>query len=105
MHAPAPLFAGFGEALVGEPGLADPPRAPHPQPEVVKVEIDDGCRVEGQQLADEQPADDRNPERAAQFRTLAEPDRQRTVRSAAPIRKASLASDCRNALAVPLRLP
>jgi hypothetical protein len=44
---------------------------------VVEVEIDDGCRVEGQQLADEQPADDRNPERAAQFGTLSEADRER----------------------------
>jgi hypothetical protein len=32
LHAPARSFAGFGEALVNEPGLADPPRASHPQP-------------------------------------------------------------------------
>ena len=43
---PANSFAGFGEGLVAELGLADPPRASHPQPEVVEVEIDDGCRVE-----------------------------------------------------------
>src|SRR6267378_909183 len=60
-------FAGFGEALVSEPGLADPPWASHPQPKVIEVEIDDGCCVEGQQLAHDQPADDRNPERVAQF--------------------------------------
>src|SRR6266849_9144174 len=77
LHAPAPSFAGFGEALVGEPGLADPPRVSHPQPKVVEVEIDDGCCVQGQQLADEQPADYRNSERAAQFGTLAESDRER----------------------------
>ena len=50
LHA-RPSFAGFGEALVSEPGLADPPWAPHPQPKVIEVEIDDGCCVEGQQLA------------------------------------------------------
>jgi hypothetical protein len=45
LHAPAPSFAGFAEALVGEPGLADPPRASHPQADAVEVEIDDGRRV------------------------------------------------------------
>ena len=43
--APAPLFAGFGQALVSEPGFADPPRASRPLPEAVEVEIDDGRRV------------------------------------------------------------
>ena len=43
---PANSFAGFREGLVAELGLADPPRASHPQTEVVEVEIDDGCRVE-----------------------------------------------------------
>src|ERR1700730_9788525 len=76
-HARAVSFAGFGEALISGPGLADPPRASRPKAEAVEVEIDDGCRVEGQKLADEQPADDRNPERAAQFGTLAEADRKR----------------------------
>ena len=51
-------FAGFGNTLVSEPGLADR-RAPHPQSKVVEVEIDHGGRVEGQQLADQQSADDR----------------------------------------------
>ena len=77
MPARALSFAGFGEALVSEPGLADPPWASHPQPKVIEVEIDDGCCVEGQQLAHDQPADDRNPERAAQFGTFAKADRER----------------------------
>src|ERR1700724_2563673 len=45
LYAPAPSFAGFGEALVSEPRFADPPRASRPQPEAVEVEIDDGRRV------------------------------------------------------------
>ena len=36
MYAPAPSFAGFGEALVNEPRFADPPRASRPQPEAVE---------------------------------------------------------------------
>ena len=40
---------------------------------------------EGQHLADEQPADDRNPERAAQFGALAEADRERHCPSIAAI--------------------
>jgi hypothetical protein len=35
---------------------------------VLKVEIDDGGRLEGLQLAEEQPADDRKLERAVQCR-------------------------------------
>src|SRR5215831_1807320 len=54
-------LAGFGEALVSERWLADPPRTVHPKPEVFEVEIDDRGRVEGQQLADKQSADDRDP--------------------------------------------
>ena len=50
-----PSFAGFGEALVSEPGLADPPWASHPQPKVIEVEIDDGCCVEGQLLMTSPP--------------------------------------------------
>ncbi len=49
----------------------------HRQPEAVEIEVDDGCGVEGQYLADEQSADDRDAERLAQFGTLAKADRQR----------------------------
>jgi hypothetical protein len=45
LYAPAPSFAGFGEALVSEARFADPPRESRPQPEAVEVEIDDGRRV------------------------------------------------------------
>ena len=38
-----------------------------PETQAVEIEVDDRCGVEGRQLADDQPADDRNPEWAAQF--------------------------------------
>src|SRR5215469_12029823 len=76
MGSQAHSLTGFGEAFVSESGLADPPRAARPQPEPVEVEIDDGGCVEGQELAHQQPADDRKPERAAQFGTLAKADCQ-----------------------------
>src|SRR5215813_13061414 len=66
-------------AQMGNPSsrLAGPPRASRPQPELVEIEIGGGGRVVGEQLADEQPADDRDPEPAAEFSTLAKPDRER----------------------------
>src|SRR3954471_16144226 len=57
--------------------MGDPPTAPAPQPQAVEIEVDDRRRVKGEQLADDQPANDRNTERAAQFGAFAEPDRQR----------------------------
>src|SRR5690349_4448164 len=45
--------------------------------ELVKVEIHHRRRVQRQHLADDQPTDDRNAERAAQFRSGPRPERQR----------------------------
>src|SRR5258708_35145889 len=48
-----------------------------PEAEAIEVEVDDRRRVEGEELAHEQAADDRNAERAAQLRAVAEADRER----------------------------
>jgi len=48
-----------------------------PEPEPVKVEIEHGRRVKGQELADDQPADDRDPKRAPDLTSIAEAERQR----------------------------
>src|SRR4051794_25164400 len=69
------LFARLGDVARGKPGMADAPAALAPKAQAVEVEIDHRGRVEGQELADDQPANDRDAERPAQFRTLAEPDR------------------------------
>src|SRR6202011_947767 len=70
-------LARFEKALGSKPRVANSPAALRRQPEAVEIEVNDGRRVEGQQLADEQPADDRDPERLAQFGTLAKAERQR----------------------------
>ena len=45
--------------------------------EAVEIEVDHRRRIERQDLADEQAADDRDAERLAQLRAVAEADRQR----------------------------
>ena len=61
------LFAGRGDMSPMQARMAHPPVLLRPQPEAVEVEIDDRRRIEGQQLADDQPADDGNTKRAAQL--------------------------------------
>ena len=46
---------------------APSPDAFGPKPEAVQVEVHDRCRVEGKHLADNEPADDGDAERAAKF--------------------------------------
>ena len=57
--------------------MADSPEPLRPQPKAVEIEINDRRGVQGQQPADDQPANDRNAERAAQFGAFAKADRQR----------------------------
>src|SRR5262245_1313910 len=52
-------------------------RAPEPAVQAVEQEIDHGSRVEGQRLRHQEPADDGNPERAAQLRSRAAGDDER----------------------------
>src|SRR5438477_424760 len=51
--------------------------AREPQPEAVEIEVDDGRRVERQQLAHEEAADDRDAERPAELRADARAERER----------------------------
>src|SRR5207248_7425190 len=46
-----------------------PEALPHRPPEAVEIEVDDRGRKQGQQLAQNEPADDRDPERMAQLGT------------------------------------
>src|SRR6266566_6865418 len=48
-----------------------------PQAEAVEIEVDHRRRIEREQLAQDQPADDGDAERAAQFAAIAETDRER----------------------------
>src|SRR5579883_2453906 len=48
----------------------------HPQAETVEVEVDHGRRIEREQLAEDQPAYNRDAEGAAQLATVAEADRE-----------------------------
>src|SRR5579885_2400710 len=47
-----------------------PPLPVRPKPEPVEIKIDGGGGVEGQELAQHKPADDRNPKRAAHLAAL-----------------------------------
>src|SRR5215469_1679110 len=69
-------FAGFGEMTGSKIWRASSPAALGPQTEAIEIEIDDRRGVEGQRLADEQPADDRNAQRATQLRAFTKGDRQ-----------------------------
>jgi hypothetical protein len=66
-----PAYRTAGEMLKA---LRYPPAPLRRPSEAIEIEVDYGRRVEGQNLADEQSADDRNAEWAAQFGTLAESD-------------------------------
>src|SRR5215469_10909862 len=57
--------------------MASAPAAVCRQAEAIDIEVDYWCRVKGQHLANDQPADDRNAERPTQFGTLAKADRER----------------------------
>ena len=61
----------LGRVIPAPPGIADP------YPPAVEIEIDHRRGVERQHLAEQQPAHDGDAQRLAQFRTLAEADRQR----------------------------
>ena len=52
-------------------------RLVQPEAEAIEIEVDDGGRVEREQLAHQQAADDGDPQRMAQLGTLAAADRQR----------------------------
>ena len=52
-------------------------QAQHPEAQPVEIQVDDRGGVEGEQLADDQPADDGDAERAAQLTAGAQPERQR----------------------------
>src|SRR5258708_13921313 len=45
--------------------------------ETIEIEVDDGCRVERQHLADQEAADDGNPQRLPQLTALAEAEAER----------------------------
>jgi hypothetical protein len=72
----APLFAGCGHTGSEAP-VAKAPASLPPKAEAIEIEVNNRRRVKGQELANDQPADDRNAEWAAQFGALAEPNRQR----------------------------
>src|SRR5580704_11641333 len=65
----SPLFSGLGSVAADKARFARP-AAQRPQAEAVEVEIDHRRRIERQGLADQQAADDRNTERAAQLGAL-----------------------------------
>ena len=74
------LIARWPAAARTAPKRAPLLRAPHgghPGGRLVEEQVDDRGRVEGQELAEDQPADDRDPERPAQLRAdaLAEGER------------------------------
>src|SRR5262245_33164970 len=48
-------------------GAATASQAAAPEGEAIEVQIDDGRRVEGEELAQEEPADDGDAERAAEL--------------------------------------
>src|ERR1700719_1123925 len=62
--AEAGSFPRFGDMARIETWMADPPATPAPQTQAVEIEIDHRGGIKCQQLADHQPADDRNAERA-----------------------------------------
>ena len=53
-----------------------PPQSREPDAQPVEVEINDRRRVERQRLAEDQPADDRDAQRPAQFRAVRRAQRQ-----------------------------
>ena len=53
------------------------PEAPEPFTEIVQVDEDDRCRVQRQHLTDDEPADDGDAQRVAQFRAFAGSERKR----------------------------
>ena len=68
------LLTGFGGA--GTEGVTKPPMSVTPKAEAIEVEVNDGRRVQRQQLAEDQSADDRDAERPTKFGSLAEADHQ-----------------------------
>src|SRR6202035_3892705 len=64
-------FAGFGRPAAPRHAAVRSPALLGPQAITVEIKIDDRRRVERQNLADEEPADDRDAERTAQLRAFA----------------------------------
>src|SRR6266446_1487789 len=76
------LPPGAAASSAGARGSDPRPEGPHagarePQPEAVEIEVDDGRRVESQQLAHEEAADDRDTERPTELRADARTERER----------------------------
>src|SRR5690348_17528991 len=67
------LVSRFGREVRAAPR----PQAPTPHAELVEVAIDHRRRIQGQELAEQQPADDGNAERSPQLGAVAEAQRER----------------------------
>src|SRR5262245_2306917 len=72
-----PSFPGNQRRLWQVTAAALAPAVAEPQAEAVEVEVDHRGRVEREQLAENQPAHDRDAKRTAQFTAVAETDGER----------------------------